>query len=154
MSAEGTPTSTNPFEDVPSPDEATDKSQDEVPPELSQKEKEKEIMMALLKEHDMVGYKPGKLYYIMDKQWLRSWKAYVGYDAFFPSNGQRPGEIDNSPILDDEGKVRRGYTENFEYVVLSPEVWNQFVEWFVTRFCALKETGTKEDQKFNELVLL
>jgi len=82
----------------------------------------------------------GQTYYLLATYWWNSWKqwsGYVGYDRWrtFDHYGQRPkpGPIDNSILLDEsEGDdvIRKGKTDNYDYIILIPSVWQKLHEWY------------------------
>ena len=76
-------------------------------------------------------------YYLIDHIWFKKWKDYVGFSYMLSNSGTNsPGIIDNSPLLtnsnssDEEMELRQNLMENFEYDIISQEIWNHLVKWF------------------------
>lgn len=102
----------------------------------------------------MIGFtkKVGEYVYLISQEWWVAWKFYVRYqdessDDFEisssmvppiePANrvkpfalGDRPIEIHNSNLLQDQNRLKKGLRENFEYSVLNKEVWDLLLSWY------------------------
>ena len=41
-----------------------------------------------------------------------------------------PGEIDNSDLQDNNGSLRKGLSEKYDYILLPESVFNTLVSWY------------------------
>lgn len=108
-------------------------------PETDQKEEQKRIISELLKDANLVE---GQDYYLLAINWwntFKNWTGYIGherwrvYDHRMDLEKPKPGPIDNSILLDEsEGQdiVRKGKSDNFDFVLLNKPAWDQLVAWY------------------------
>lgn len=96
--------------------------------------------------------KVGDFVYLISQEWWVAWKFYVRYQddnnedfeisssmvpPIEPANrvkpfalGDRPIEIHNSNLLQDSNRLKKGLRENFEYTIVSEEVWDLLLSWY------------------------
>jgi ubiquitin carboxyl-terminal hydrolase 4/11/15 len=107
-------------------------------------ETEQQMQNRILSE--MVNGNPllveGQTYYLLATNWWNTWKKWSGfvsnerwhsYHHHYEMEKPKPGPIDNSVLLDDtegEDVVRKGKTDNYDYVIITPQVWEKLLQWF------------------------
>jgi ubiquitin carboxyl-terminal hydrolase 4/11/15 len=105
----------------------------EIPTGSSNPQNERLAIKSIL---DNVHYKEGDKWYLIPVKWWEAWRAYVGYEDENRSeigNGeplryaQKPGPVDNSELLDEDGKLKRGLMEQEHYVLLPQRAWNYII---------------------------
>eukprot|EP01091_Cochliopodium_minus_P018951 TRINITY_DN781_c0_g1_i1.p1 TRINITY_DN781_c0_g1~~TRINITY_DN781_c0_g1_i1.p1 ORF type:complete len:934 (-),score=338.84 TRINITY_DN781_c0_g1_i1:16-2817(-) len=96
-----------------------------------QKNQVKEIM-------EFAEMKLNDVYVILPFKWWQMWTEYVGYDGEKVGNTE-PGIIDSSEILDDEGKLRKGLTENYDFYPVLLSVGHLFIEWYGSKSELIKK---------------
>ena len=76
----------------------------------------------------------GEAWYIIHIRWFKQWKSYVGYDDWDKSQAgneaNKPGPIDNTPLLDCNGKLGREQVEETDYKLVPALAWNKFLSWY------------------------
>mmetsp|Transcript_7983 Transcript_7983/g.11781 ORF Transcript_7983/g.11781 Transcript_7983/m.11781 type:complete len:1135 (+) Transcript_7983:1577-4981(+) len=95
----------------------------------------------------------GEVLYLLSSAWWEVWKAYVNYEEELddleesnnefhliqPANrcktvplGDKPVEIDNSPLLAKDSKLKLNPSARFkrDFVVLKSKAWNKLLEWY------------------------
>ena len=72
----------------------------------------------------------GDLAYIISADWIKKWKAAVGFSGKSPPTEDCP-PIDNTDLVSDDGKsVRERKMETVDYSVFSPGVWETLYSWY------------------------
>lgn len=106
-------------------------------PQPESPEMEKQIMKELEKKANDEGMKLGQLWYVVSQRWWRQWKEYTSYDWYSSSDiaKAKPGEITNDEIIESgdppgEEKVKKNSTENFDFVIVSEEMWKLLHHWY------------------------
>ncbi|XP_022252352.1 ubiquitin carboxyl-terminal hydrolase 15-like isoform X2 [Limulus polyphemus] len=79
--------------------------------------------------------KKGDTWYLIDSQWFKQWKKFVGYDDSDVSSVKEdevhPGPIDNSALYKDgSGELKDRMMDEMEYVLLPQEGWNLLHSWY------------------------
>ncbi|XP_076358594.1 ubiquitin carboxyl-terminal hydrolase 15-like [Tachypleus tridentatus] len=80
--------------------------------------------------------KKGDTWYLIDSQWFKQWKKFVGYDNSDVGSAKEdtvhPGPIDNSAIFkeDGSGELKDHLMDEMEYVLLPEEGWNLLDSWY------------------------
>ncbi|XP_022252353.1 ubiquitin carboxyl-terminal hydrolase 15-like isoform X3 [Limulus polyphemus] len=80
--------------------------------------------------------KKGDTWYLIDSQWFKQWKKFVGYDDSDVSSVKEdevhPGPIDNSALYkeDGSGELKDRMMDEMEYVLLPQEGWNLLHSWY------------------------
>ncbi|KAK1306188.1 Ubiquitin carboxyl-terminal hydrolase 9 [Acorus calamus] len=87
--------------------------------------------------------KEGSLYYLVSSRWWSQWQKYVQVDENTEQSSIevimdvpcRPGEIDNSLLVDSNGEsnepvLRSFLQEMLDYVLVPEEVWKKLHEWY------------------------
>ena len=73
----------------------------------------------------------GEAWYLIHIRWFKQWKSYVGYDDWDKSQAgkeaNKPGPIDNTPLLDCNGKLGREQVEETDYKLVPALAWNKFL---------------------------
>jgi len=68
----------------------------------------------------------GDTWYIIAKKWFQDWENYVGSG----DEGDAPGPIDNSPLINGDQSLRRGVDEYRDYELLAEEAWILLYQWY------------------------
>lgn len=113
-------------------------------------EEEKRIVMELTEKSES-NLKEGNLYYVISNRWFTGWQKYTGHgdsdypidensrnsqDAVLSETSYRPGPIDNSDILNENGsegdnlELSRTLEEGRDYVLVPQEVWEKLFDWY------------------------
>jgi ubiquitin carboxyl-terminal hydrolase 4/11/15 len=64
--------------------------------------------------------------HLISATWLSLWRCYTSPDEV----ASPPGAIDNSALLDDDGILKVGLTEQTHYSVFSTPVWSRLFDWY------------------------
>ena len=76
----------------------------------------------------------GEAWYIIHSRWFKQWKRYVGYDDWDKSQAgeevSKPGPIDNTLLLDCNGKLRTHQVDETDYKLVPALAWNKFLSWY------------------------
>jgi hypothetical protein len=103
-----------------------------IPPKPDSPDEEKQYIKELEAKANLEGIKMGQIWYVVSTKWWKAWKEYTQYDW---SHGDKsitpPGPINNEPILDagGEGKIKKTAMENYDYVIISEEMWLTLESW-------------------------
>jgi ubiquitin carboxyl-terminal hydrolase 4/11/15 len=109
-------------------------------PTETEQEMQKRILSELVQGNSMLV--EGQTYYLLATNWWNTWKKWSGfvsndrwhsYTHHYEMEKPKPGPIDNSVLLDDtegEDVVRKGKTDNYDYVIITPPVWEKLLSWF------------------------
>lgn len=104
------------------------KPQPEIPTE------EKDHIKKLESKASDDGMKVGQIWYVVSSRWWKQWKDYVAYDWYssIDQNRPKPPPIDNSNLLEegDEDKIKKNCMENYDYVIVSEEIWFTLHSWY------------------------
>ena len=73
-------------------------------------------------------FKTSQNAYLISFAWLRRWKASVGYDG--AATGQVVPAIDNSPLIGQNGELKKALVEHGDYEVIPAEAWNLLKSWY------------------------
>jgi ubiquitin C-terminal hydrolase len=84
------------------------------------------VIKGLWDAHPLTLTEPAHL---LSARWWGLWQSFVGYERGVPQEHSQPDPIDNTSFWRD-GQVISGYTEPFDFVVLSGPVWRQLHAWF------------------------
>lgn len=80
--------------------------------------------------------------YIISAEWWRQWKSYVGFnDNRNCWYGERPNQIKNQPLIDDEqmveyhrnynsAKLKNNLLEHYDYEAIPKRVFDHLKEWY------------------------
>ena len=78
----------------------------------------------------------GETWYLIHIRWFKQWKRYVGYDDCDKSHAGdeaiKPGPIDNTPLLDCNGKLRTHQVDGIDYKLVPALAWDKFLFWYGT----------------------
>jgi hypothetical protein len=66
----------------------------------------------------------GQVWCLVASKWHESWEAFVG------GKGPRPEAIDNTPLLEEGGKLKRGLLDMQDYMLLHESIWLKLVDWY------------------------
>lgn len=123
------------------------------------KTKEKTEMSALMDEDNQKGLVVGDDYYLLNKTWWKQWKMYVGEDSMsmmsYYKNASRPGPIDNSSLLEEDGvTVKRNLREDGDFILMNKKSWDTIHGWYgggpvISRKCV--QAGQESKRKFVEI---
>ncbi|XP_006813504.1 uncharacterized protein LOC100377510 [Saccoglossus kowalevskii] len=73
----------------------------------------------------------GESWYLISTKWLSAWKKYVGFDDHGRTGfGGYPGCIDNSPILREDGKLKKNIVEELDFVAVPSAAWDRLSAWY------------------------
>ncbi|CAH2292010.1 E3 ubiquitin- ligase TRIM39-like [Pelobates cultripes] len=100
------------------------------PPTNPDPETQKAELMEMLK----APLKKGDEWYLIDSQWFKQWKKYVGYDSWDMCNvGEcNPGPVDNSGLFSDAGTpaLKEHLIDELHYVLVPTEAWLKLMSWY------------------------
>ncbi len=66
----------------------------------------------------------GQQWCVVAARWLSSWQQFA------EGMGGRPEAVDNAPLLDERGQMRRGLLELQDYVLLPKQSYDKLAEWY------------------------
>ncbi|KAM4581904.1 uncharacterized protein V3H82_006025 isoform 2-T2 [Fundulus diaphanus] len=95
-------------------------------------ESQKDTIGRLLK----ATLRKGDEWYLIDHQWFKRWKKYVGFDCWDMStagdHSVYPGPIDNSGLFSDQvtQALKEHLIDELDYVLVPTEAWNKLVSWY------------------------
>ncbi|KAJ3443746.1 ubiquitin carboxyl-terminal hydrolase [Anaeramoeba flamelloides] len=85
----------------------------------------------------------GKNWYLINYKWWTEWKQYTSYDFIdydssddssseneSPFEPEKPKEIDNRPLLNDENELKTGLSEYLNYHVVCREMWTKLEQMY------------------------
>ena len=78
--------------------------------------------------------KLGATWFIISRDWYKSWKEYVRFDSHNPfgKKAEKPGVIDNSKLIELSGStidLKPRLFSGHDYETVPEQVWNQLIEW-------------------------
>jgi len=75
----------------------------------------------------------GDTWYLLSSHWSKRWKEAVSFqrdDEQIDLNKPSPGQIDNTVLLVAGTTItKRNLIEDYDFIIVSPEIWNAFVDW-------------------------
>merc|ERR1712137_1385260 len=92
-------------------------------------ERQKAVME--LYEAQQPEFEAGDLWYLISMDWLRRWRQYVKWGKE-PSSTTvpAPGPIDNSDLVDENGRVVQNVVEHSHFGIISKDEWNNLFQWY------------------------
>jgi hypothetical protein len=102
-------------------------------------EEERDIIKEIIMNDKMAV---GLSYFLVSSAWWGIWKDYVNYtnrsqdvagslSSSLELGSNRPGEIDNSSLLDSKGELHSELVEGNEYELLPEKAWKHLHCWYV-----------------------
>ncbi|PAA67497.1 hypothetical protein BOX15_Mlig004366g1, partial [Macrostomum lignano] len=79
----------------------------------------------------------GDTWAVVSARWVKLWKEYVGAEAFYANKlgdeNYHPGPIDNSDLIEPDGKLKEGRLAEIDYFFMHKEAWDLLAEYYKTK---------------------
>ncbi|VDP89870.1 unnamed protein product [Echinostoma caproni] len=76
----------------------------------------------------------GRAWYVIDFQWWNKWCTYIesvtNEESLDLASDDYPGEIDNTALLSDDGKLKPNLLREQDITLIPEEAWNTFVQYY------------------------
>ena len=76
-----------------------------------------------------IHLKDGEPAFVISRAWLDQWKKFSGFQSKLRVDTP-PGKIDNSNILDENGKIKKNLKQSQDYEILSGPVYKLLFQWY------------------------